>query len=82
LTAAPPGPVASVGAGGVAEIVGLPVSVTTTLKPVGEEALPRTSVAVHETGVVPIEKEVPEAGLQTTPTGSLTPLTSGGAVTL
>ena len=82
MTAAPPGPVASVGVeGGVAEIVGFPVSVTTTLKP-ADEALLRASVAVQETGVVPIEKDVPEAGLQSTPTGSLTPLTSDGAVTL
>ena len=82
MTAAPPGPVASVGVeGGVAEIVGFPVSVTTTLKP-ADEALLRASVAVQETGVVPIEKDVPEAGMQLTPTGSLTPLASDGAVTL
>ena len=61
----------------VTEIDGLPVSLTTTLKPAGEE-LPRSSVAVHDTGVVPIENELPEAGVQATTTGSLTLLTSLG----
>ena len=49
-----------------------------TLKP-AEEELPRVSVAVHETAVVPIGNELPELGVQATMTGSLTPLTSGGA---
>ena len=49
-----------------------------TLKP-AEEALPRASVAVHETGVVPTGNALPELGVQATTTGSLTPLTSGGA---
>jgi hypothetical protein len=54
------------------------MSETTTLKP-ADEKLPRASVAVHDTGVVPIENELPELGVQATTTGSLTPLTSGGA---
>src|SRR5256885_15083559 len=37
------------------------------------------SVAVQETGVVPTGNELPELGVQATTTGSLTPLTSGGA---
>jgi hypothetical protein len=49
-----------------------------TLKP-AEEELPRVSVAVQETPVVPIGNELPELGVQATMTGSLTPLTSGGA---
>ncbi len=69
---------ASVIPGAVTEIDGSPVSVTTTLKPAGEE-FPRSSVAVHETGVVPIGNGLPELGVQATTTGSLTPLTSGGA---
>ena len=48
------------------------------MKP-ADEKLPRLSVAVHDTGVVPIGNELPELGVQATTTGSLTPLTSGGA---
>jgi len=48
------------------------------LKP-ADEKLPRLSVAVHDTGVVPIGNELPELGVQATTTGSLTPLASGGA---
>lgn len=69
MTAAPPGPVASVGVeGGVAEIVGLPVSVTTTLKLVVAGPLPTASDAEQFTGVVPIKNEEPDAGEQLTAT--------------
>src|SRR5205823_5367840 len=60
---------------------GATVSWTVTEKSVDEWLL-FPSVAVHVTGVVPIGKALPDAGVQTTSTGSLTPLTSDGAGTL
>jgi hypothetical protein len=62
-------------------MVGLPASLTVTLKP-AEAALLLASVALHETDVVPIGKSLPERGVQTTLTGLLTLFTSDGAATL
>lgn len=67
VTVAPLGPVASVSLGGVTKIVGLPVSVTVTLKLVVAGGLPAASDAVQVTGVVPIGKE-PGPGKQLTAT--------------
>jgi hypothetical protein len=61
VTEAPAGPVAARVIDPGTEIVGALVSTTWTSKVAGAEVLPESSLAVHDTVVVPTGKVLPEA---------------------